>query len=107
LITLIILNSEHHSFFGVNYLSPAQTIFKNSAGVGAEMLIDRQVCIPHSQKLLQMNSTPKQQSATVAGTTVMANIYSSQFPLLWGPALIQANFKGKVINCGPTELVIP
>ncbi len=91
----------------------AQTIFKNSAGVVAEMLTDRQMKIPpHSSKVIHMNCASKQQQVTVSGATAVANIYSSQFPLLWGgPAIIQTNFKNKtsmpIINCRPTEIVIP
>jgi len=63
----------------------AQTIFKNSAGVVAEMVTDRQVKIPpHCSKTVHMNCTSNQQQVTVAGATAVANIYSSQFPLLWG-----------------------
>ncbi len=66
----------------------------------------------HSSKTIHMNCASKQQQVTVAGATAVANIYSSQFPLLWGgPAIIQTNFKSKtsmpIINCGPTEIVIP
>jgi len=63
----------------------AQTIFKNSAGVVAEMLTDRQIKIPpHSSKIINMNFLSKQQQVMVAGATAVANIYSSKFPLLWG-----------------------
>ncbi len=65
-----------------------QTIFKNSVGVVAEMLTDRQVKIPpHSSKIIHMNCASKQQQVTIAGATAVANIYSSQFPLLWGALL--------------------
>jgi len=64
---------------------PAQTIFKNSAGVVAEMITDRQMKIPpHSSKLIHMSCASKQQQVTVTGATAVANIYSSQFLLLWG-----------------------
>jgi len=58
----------------------AQTIFKNTAEVVAEMEIDCQMCIPpHCQRMVHLNCLPKHQ-----GATAVANIYSSQFPLLWG-----------------------
>jgi transposase InsO family protein len=104
---------DQHIAVGQSKQYTAQTIFKNSAGVVAEMLTDRQIKIPpHSSKVVHMNCASKQQHTTVAGATAVANIYSSQFPLLWGgPAIIQTNFKSKtsmpLINCGPTELTIP
>ena len=104
---------DEHIAVEPNRLHQAETIFKRSAGVIATLSTDRQVKIPpHSRKSLQLNCSPTQNSRSAAGSTAVANIFSSQFPLLWGgPALIQTNFKSKttipVINCGPTEMVIP
>jgi hypothetical protein len=54
----------------------AQTIFKNSAGVVAEMVTDRLIKIPpHSSKTVHMNCSSSQQRVTVAGATAVANIY--------------------------------
>ena len=91
----------------------AQTIFKRSAGVIASLVTDRQLKIPpHTQRVVPLQCTPGAPGTTAAGSTAIANVFSSQFPLLWGgPALIQTNFKSKttfpLTNCGPTEMVIP
>ena len=91
----------------------AQTVFKHSAGVVAALHTDRLIKIPpHGRRALTLNCLPTTSNASAAGATAVANVFSSQFPLLWGgPALVQTNFKGKtvmpVINCGPTEMIIP
>ena len=91
----------------------AQTIFKRSAGVVAALQTDRLIKIPpHGRRALTLNCLPTTLNASAAGATAVANVFSSQFPLLWGgPALVQTNFKSKtvmpVINCGPTEIIIP
>jgi hypothetical protein len=102
---------ESHLQVDNNFLFP-NTVFQNATGVVASVAVDRTVHIPpHTQKVLHFNCSPLQSSATAAGVTAVANIFSKEFPCLWGgPALVQTNFKSKthfpVTNCGPTPITL-
>ena len=63
----------------------AQTVFKRSAGVVAALQTDRVIKIPpHGRRALTLNCLPTSQNTSTAGATAVANVFSSQFPLLWG-----------------------
>ena len=70
----------------------APTVFKKSAGVVASLATDRQIKIPpHSQKVISINCSPTHSGLSAKGATAVANIFSSQFPLLWGGAGVDTN----------------
>ena len=88
---------EPHLEVNHEHTFQTKTVFKSSAGVVAALLLDRKTIIPpHTQKVVNLQCTPHSAAGTAAGATAVANIFSSEFPLLWGgPALVQTNFKSK------------